>query len=411
MDLILRNARVLRRGETSGPVDVGIDAGGIVAIAQGLDAPGQSIDLDGRLVTPSLVETHVHLDKSCILGRCKAETGTLDEAIREVARLKAGFTPEDVYERAKRTLERSIGHGIGFMRTHVEVDPAIGLRGLEGVLPLIDEYRWALDLEVCVFPQEGLLNNPGTDELMVAALERGAKVVGAAPYTDTDPKGQIDRVFAMAREVDADIDMHLDFFSSAERMDLDYVCEATERWRYGGRVAVGHVTTLSLIEPGRFDAIAKRLADAGIAVTVLPSTDLYLTGRHQSHSVLRGVTPVHKLLERGVRGSISTNNVLNPFTPFGDGSLLRIANLYANVAQIGRRDDLRRCFDLVSQNAAELMRVADYGIAPGNDADLVVWDAGSPEQAVAEIAPPLYGFKRGRMTFSRAPVKLHPPLP
>jgi cytosine deaminase len=409
MDLILRNGRVLRGRETSSPVDVGIDGGRIVAIERALQAPGAALELGGRLIAPSLVETHVHLDKSCILERCDAQTGTLDEAIKEVARLKAQFSPDDVYLRAKRTLERSIGHGVGFLRTHVEVDPVIGLRGLEGVLPLAAEYRWALDLEICVFPQEGLLNHPGTDELMVAALKRGAKVVGAAPYTDTDPNGQIDRVFALAREHDCDIDMHLDFFSSAERMDLDYVCETTERYRYGGRVTVGHVTTLSVIDPERFAAIARRLANVGVAVTVLPATDLYLTGRHQMHSVMRGVTPAHQLLRHGVSCSISTNNVLNPFTPFGDGSLMRIANLYANVCQVGRRDDVRACFDLVSQHAAQVMRLPQYGVEPGHCADLVVWDAASPEQAVAEIAPPIYGFKRGRMTFSREPVKLHPP--
>ena len=115
------------------------------------------------------------------------------------------------------------------MRTHLEVDPGIGLRGLEGVLPLIDEYSWAIDLEICVFPQEGLLNNPGTDELMVAALEARRPVVGAAPYTDTDPHGQIDRVFEMAREFDVDIDMHLDFGADRRDLDLDHVCRLTER--------------------------------------------------------------------------------------------------------------------------------------------------------------------------------------
>ena len=406
MDLILRNGRVLRGGEASDRVDIGIDGGRIAAIERGLQACGREIELDGRLIAPSLVETHVHLDKSCVLDRCKAETGTLDEAIREVAGLKATFTADDVHARARRTLERSIGHGVGFMRTHVEVDPVIGLRGFDGVTALIDEFRWAIDLEICVFPQEGLLNNPGTEELMIAALKRGAKVVGAAPYTDTDPHGQIDRVFAIARDFDVDIDMHLDFFSTAERMDIDYVCEMTERCGYGGRVTVGHVTALSVIEPQRFEAIARRLTNVGVAVTVLPSTDLYLTGRHQSHSVLRGVTPAHKLLRLGVNCSVSTNNVLNPFTPFGDGSLLRIANLYANVCQVGQRDDLRACFALVSQHAADVMRLPGYGVAAGNSADLVIWDATAPEQAIAEIARPLYGFKRGRMTFSRGPVKL-----
>ena len=145
-------------------------------------------------------------------------------------------------------------------------------------------------------------------------------------------------------------------------------------------------------------------------MTVLPATDLYLTGRHQSHSVLRGVTPAHRLLRHGVNCSISTNNVLNPFTPFGDGSLMRIANLYANVCQVGRRDDMRACFDLVSRHAAKLMRLDGSRNRVGNAADMLVLDASSPEQAIAEIAPPLYGFKRGRMTFSRAPVALHAPV-
>ena len=135
------------------------------------------------------------------------------------------------------------------MRTHLEVDPGVGLRGLEGVLPLIREYAWAIDLEICVFPQEGLLNNPGTDELIVAALERGCRVVGGVPYADSDPVGQIDRIFEIAREFDVDIDMHLDFGPTAEGMDLDHVCRRTEEYQYGGRVAIGHVTRAAAMSP------------------------------------------------------------------------------------------------------------------------------------------------------------------
>jgi cytosine deaminase len=409
MDLILRNARLLGNADPAAQLDIGVDKGRIAAIAPNLAATGKEIDLAGRLVGPSFIETHIHLDKSCILDRCKSERGDLEEAIAEVAKQKKSFTAEDVHERAKRTLEKCISHGTGFMRTHLEVDPGIGLRGLDGVLPLIEEYKWALDLEICVFPQEGLLNNPGTDELMVAALKRGARVVGAAPYTDTNPHGQIDRVFEMAREFDADVDMHLDFGNTAEYMDIDYVCEVTEKHKYGGRVTVGHVTKMSVIPPEQLDAIAKRLANAGVAVTVLPSTDLYLMARHQTHSHLRGLVPVHKLLGQGVNCSLSTNNVLNPFTPFGDCSLIRMANLYANVCQVGKRDDIRECYDMVSRRSAKLLRLKDYGLEVGKSADLVVLDAESPEQAVSELVAPLYGFKRGRMTFSRAPVQLNRP--
>ncbi|MGE0118083.1 MAG: amidohydrolase family protein [Dongiaceae bacterium] len=408
MDLILRNARLPDAGPDT-KTDVGIESGRIAAIAPALPAAGPEIDLQGRLLSPGFIETHIHLDKSRILDRCKAERGELDEAIAEVAKAKKAFTAEDVYDRAKRTLERCILQGTTHIRTQLEVDPGIGLRGLEGVLPLLREYAWAVDMEICVFPQEGLLNNPGTDELMVEALKRGCRVVGAAPYTDRDPHGQIDRVFAMAREFDVDIDMHLDFGPEADDLDLLYVCECTERFRYGGRVAIGHVTKLSAADPQRFEISARRMADAGVALTVLPSTDLYLMGRHMDHSVMRGVTLAHKLLKSGVNCSLSTNNVLNPFTPFGDCSLVRMANLYANIGQVGARSDVRECFDMITARSAALMRIDGYGLAVGRPADLVVLDCAAPEEAVAELAPPLYGFKRGRMTFSRAPAVLHRP--
>lgn len=407
MDTILKNARLLH--DLSSTLDIGIDEGRIAAITPDLDAAGDTVDLGGRLVSPGFIETHIHLDKSCILERCKAERGDLDEAIAEVTKAKVAFTAEDVYARAKRTLEKCIANGTTHMRTQLEVDPGIGLRGLEGVLPLIDEYKWAIDIEICIFPQEGLLNNPGTDELMVAALKSGGSVVGAAPYTDSDPHGQIDRIFEMAREFDIDIDMHLDFGPDPDDLDLRYVCELTEKFGYGGRVAIGHVTKLSGAPPAVFDQAATRLADAGVALTVLPSTDLYLMGRHMEHSVMRGVTATHKLLHKGVNCSLSTNNVLNPFTPFGDCSLIRMANLYANICQVGARDDIRECFNMITARSAALMNLDDYGLEVGKSADLVVLDAAQPEAAVAELAPVLYAYKRGRRTLTREPVVLHRP--
>ena len=407
MDLILRNARLI--GAEQQVTDIGIAGGKIAEIRPGLAAEGETLDLQGRLVSSGLIETHIHLDKSCILDRVKAEKGDLEEAIGEVARVKKDFTPEDVYARGKKTLEKCILNGTTHMRTQLEVDPGIGLRGLEGVRKLVADYKWAIDIEICIFPQEGLLNNPGTDELMVAALKSGGSVVGAAPYTDSSPHGQIDRIFEMAREFDIDIDMHLDFAPTADQLDLLYVCEQADKFKYGGRVAIGHVTKLSAAPPDLFDKCAKRMADSGVALTVLPSTDLYLMGRHMNHSVMRGVAPSHRALHLGCNCSLSTNNVLNPFTPFGDCSLVRMANLYANICQVGARGDIRECFNMISSRSAKLMNLKNYGLTPGCSADLVVLDATSPEEAVAELSPVLYAFKRGRKTVSRARPQLHRP--
>ncbi len=408
MDLVVQGAML---ADGTGPMDVGIAAGRIAAIAPALHADAPVIPAGGCLLIPGLVETHLHLDKTCILDRCPAAEGSVAEAVRLTSAAKRGFTPEDVHARGQRTLERCIGWGTTRIRTHVEVDPGIGLRGFEGVQQLTRDYAWAVDIELCVFPQEGLLDNPGTDELLQEGLRRGARVIGAAPYCDTDPRGQIDRVFALAREWDVDVDMHLDMGDTPDGMQVEYVCRKTEEHGWGGRVAVGHVTQMSLVPPAQFASLAATLARAGVAVTVLPSTDLFLMSRTHDHAIPRGVVTAEPLRAAGVTCSVATNNVLNPFTPYGDANLLRMANLYANVCHVARPADLLACLGMVTTDAARLMRVDGYGIRAGAPADLVLLDAGTGAAAVAELAQPLWGMKAGRMTFTRPRPVLHPPGP
>ena len=142
---------------------------------------------------------------------------------------------------------------------------------------------------------------------------------------------------------------------------------------------------------------------------MLPATDLYLMGRNHDHAIPRGVVAAEALRAAGVTCSIATNNVLNPFTPYGDANLLRMANLYANVCHVARPDALAGCLEMVTTDAARLMRVPEYGVRVGTPADLVLLDAASPAAAVAELAQPLWGMKAGRMTFTRARPVLHPP--
>jgi cytosine/creatinine deaminase len=406
LDLVLRQARIVGR---DGALDIGIGDGRIAAVAAHIESDARAVPLDGRLAFPGFVDTHIHLDKSCISDRCRCERGTLQEAIAAVAAAKAAFTEDDVYARARRTLECAIVQGTTHMRTHVEIDPRIGLRGFDAIRRLKADYAWAIDLEICVFPQEGLTNDPGAEDLLIAACTAGADLIGGCPYTDTDPHGQIARIFALAERFDLDIDFHLDFDIDPSWMHLDEVCRLTAESRRGGRVAIGHVTKLSALAPDAFDAVARRLADAGVAVTVLPATDLFLMGRGHSHNVPRGVAPAHRLALRGVTCSLATNNVLNPFTPFGDCSLIRMANLYANTAHAGTDGERAACFDLVTASPARLMNLGAYGIAVGNPADVVVLDCADPAAAVAELAQPLLGFKRGRPTFTRPLPVLHRP--
>jgi cytosine deaminase len=403
MDLVIRNARLSDR-LAEGPLDIGIEGGRIVAITRGLAADAEAYDAEGHLVCPGLIETHIHLDKSRIIDRCAAQERSALSPVKGVTPLKQGMTVEDVRARAARTLKECIKHGTTRMRTQVEVDPGIGMRGFEGVQSLIADYRWAIDIEICVFPQEGLISYPGTDELLVEGLKRGAKVIGGAPRYDKDEAGQIHRIFELAREFDVDIDIHLDVGPTADQMNVHLVRELTEKYRRGGRVVVGHMAKLSLLPPDQVAALARSLADTGVAVTVLPTTDLFLMGRNRDHSVVRGVADANLLLKHGVKCSLSSNNILNPATPYGDCSLIRMANLYANVLQVDRPAELRDCFGMLTDMSARLLNLKDYGFAVGNPADVVVINAQAPEQVIAEIAQPLAVFKNGRQT-----VLWHPP--
>ena len=396
MELIIRNARL--SDHPGDPLDLGIERGRIAAVERNIAADAPTYDAKGLLACPGLIESHIHLDKSRIIDRCAPQERAKLSPVFGVTPVKKTMTVEDVHARAAATLEECIKHGTTRMRTQVEVDPGIGMRGYDGVEALVKEYSWAIDIELCVFPQEGLISFPGTDELMAAALKRGAKVIGGAPRYDKDGPGQIRRIFELAREFDVDIDMHLDVGPTADDMYIHQVRELTDQYKRGGRVVAGHMAKLSLLPPDQLAAIARQLADSGIAITVLPATDLFLMGRDQDHSVRRGVADAHMLCRHGVKCSLSTNNVLNPATPYGDCSLIRIANMYANLQFLDRPEELRQCFELLTGRSAQLLNFKGYGFKVGNPADVVLFNAQTPEQAIAEIAQPVAAFKNGKQT-------------
>ncbi|WP_417711562.1 amidohydrolase family protein [Roseibium aggregatum] len=389
-------------------VDVAVENGKISAIGVDLPESAEEVDGKGVLLVPGFVESHLHLDKACILDRCRNETGTLEGAISSVAEAKKGFSEEDVYDRGRKVLEKAIVQGTNAIRTHVEIDPGIGLTGVHAIQRLKQDFAWALDLQICVFPQEGLLNNPGTSELLEQALLEGADLLGGCPYTDSDPYGQIACLFDMAQRHDVDLDFHLDFDLDPSWRHLDEIARQTVAYGWQGRVAIGHVTKLSALSREDLLEAVQILKTADIALTVLPSTDLFLMGRGSENLVPRGVAPAHIFHEHGVCCTVATNNVLNPFTPYGDCSLPRMANLYANVHQLGSEAELEVCFDMVTAAPRRLINKT-HRIEVGQDATFVALPASSGNQIVSEIIRPVWGMKNGKFTFEQAPARLLEP--
>jgi cytosine deaminase len=407
---ILTNARLPDAGASSATVDIAVTDGRIAAIEPRISAEATRVDAGGHLVSPGLVESHFHLDKSRILDRVTAlEDKRATDYMKRVSSVKDTFTVEDTYARARETLEQCVLNGVMHMRTHIEVDPNVGLRGFDAIERLAKDYAWSIEVQLCVFLQEGWTNVAGAESNVVQALKRGATVVGGAPRYDANGPAQIERIFALAKEFDVDVDIHGDGGYTTHDMMAWQICDLTDRMGWGGRVAIGHGNKYSCLTDAELARVGKRLADSGVAVSVLPATDLFTSGRHQEHSVMRGLADANALLAQGANCSIATNNVLNPFTPYGDCSLVRIANMYANVIQRGTDKDLSDCFAMVSERPARILRKRDYGIAVGNPADLVVWNAKTPAEAIAKVAQPLMGFKRGRRVFTREAPVLHRP--
>ncbi len=394
-DLLLQGCR-LPDGRL---VDLGTLDGKIAEIGSLTGRPAhRAVDCGGLVLTPGLVDAHIHLDKALLSERAPSIEGTVTEALRVTAAAKRRFTVEDIRARARRALDQAAHAGTTALRSHVEIDPIVELRGLEALTELKREYAPAIDLQLCAFAQEGILRSPGTEALLAQALRSGADLIGGCPYNDTDAHSQIDIVFRLAREFDVDVDFHIDFFDEPEHMDVLYVAEQAVRFGWQGRVAVGHVSELAALSPEALDRAAAILKDAGVGVIILPATDLYLMGRKDVKNVRRGVAPAKRLLAAGVTVAAATNNILNAFTPMGTGDLALMGYLMTAAAHMGTERDVADILAMVTEHPARILRLPDYGLHVGARADLLLWETERPAEVVTTMAPRRLVVKAGRLS-------------
>ncbi|OFA13101.1 cytosine deaminase [Lentilactobacillus sunkii] len=397
MDLLLKNVRV---NDDAGLVNIAIKGGKIEKVsASVIDEPAnKTIDGDGHVLIPGLVESHIHLDKALISSRVHNQSGTLKEAIAVTAKAKPTFTKEDIYQRAKKALEMEIAHGVTSMRTHAEFSPDTGFDGFKTILRLKEEYKDMIDIQVVAFPQDGIFKLPGMTEMMDEAMQMGADVVGGIPYVDPDPKQHIDFIFDLAKKYGKDIDFHQDFFDDADNITVDYIAQKTIDEGMQGRVSVGHETALAALPPEGLKPIIELMHEAKINVMSLPETDLHLGGRTDTYNVRRCVTPIRKLRDGGVNVSLSTNNIRNPFTPFGNGDIMQVGFLAVPVAHLGGLQDLPTVLTMLTYNPAKALRLKNYGLKVGDNADMVLLDSTKVSDAVIDIPDRLYVIKNGEIT-------------
>src|SRR2546426_4517963 len=378
--------------------DIAIQQGRIRAVAPGLHTVARAqLEVTGKLVLPGFVESHIHPDKAFVADRAPGlhAGGPTPQVL--LAELKKAFTVDDIYQRARRALRYAVRHGCTAMRAHVEIDAYVGLRGVEALQRVQAECAGVLDLQLVAFAQEGLFHDNVTQGLLREALQMGLPVLGGCPYMDQDQRRHIDWCFDIAEAFNVPLDFHADSSDDPALLTCTYIAEQTIARGMQGRVVLGHLCTLDMLEADQRAQVIDLLQQAGIHAISLPATELHVKGRSQAPRTWRGVTRIGELREAGVNVSISTNNIVNPFTPCGHPDLLRQALVTAMAAHLGNLDQLAWLPELITTNPARALGLEGYGLAPGCRADLVVLDARDAAQAITEQAEKLYVVKAGRV--------------
>lgn len=393
-DLVIRRA-VLRSGRI---VDVGIAGDRIVAVEPALPVGlWPTLDAEERLVIRGYVDPHMHLDKALLGERAPNLSRTLDEAIRVTRHLKRQVSREDVTERALRVAEMAMANGVRAIRTHVDVDPIVGLEGLRALLEVREALKGKIQIQIVAFPQEGLGSGDIVIELLGQALAEGADLLGGIPAREADPGDHLNKLFALATERVVALDLHVDESDDPADFTLPLVIEYTRRYRWEGRVTVAHLCSLAAVPDEVAMPVIRELRQCGIAVVTLPSTNLYLQGRRDRGLIRRGTTRIRELLANGVQVVAGSDNLRDPFNPFGNANPVETAWLLAHLAHMGGLDELQQAFDMVTDRAAAVLGLREWDLAPGTPADLLILPVRNPAAALTGLVRPVHRIAAGKI--------------
>jgi len=360
-----------------------------------------TLDAEGRMAVPGFVEPHIHLDKALISERAPVNrSGTLTEAIEILWELKSNYTVDEIADRAARVLAQALENGISRLRTHVDVDPIGGTRPAEGLIRARERFGDLIDIQIVAFPQEGIVKSPGTEALMREVMRLGVDVVGGMPFNEASPQDSrrhIEIVFDIARQFDADIDMHVDETDDPAARTLEVLAELTIANSWQGRVTAGHTCALASYPRDYADHVIGRLRQANVNMIANPATNLMLQGRLDDYPKRRGVTQVKELLAAGVNVACGQDCVHDTFYPFGQNDPLEIAFLLCHASQMSQPAEILTVMDMVTNNGAKALRVPDFRVAVGGVADLVVLDARDARAAFATRLPRRWVIRKGRL--------------
>ncbi|MDQ6918828.1 MAG: cytosine deaminase [Candidatus Dormibacteraeota bacterium] len=400
LDLLLENVRL---AGATGLTRVGVRDGRIAA------PDGEStqiIDLAGALVTPALVEPHIHLDAVLTVGEPRHnQTGSLFEGIAIWAERVKTLSVDDVKRRAGTVLRWQLANGVQHVRSHVDVcDPE--LRAVRGLVELRDEVGDQMDIQLVAFPQQGIMSFEGGADLMRKAVALGVDVVGAIPHFEISREyGEQSVKFAMAlaAEHGLRVDIHCDETDDEHSRFVEVMAAETIRLGLEGRVTASHTTAMHGYNAAYAYRVINNIKRAGMHMVTNPLDNAVLQGRFDSYPIRRGHTRVKELLAAGVNTCIGHDSVMDPWYPLGYGDPLQAAFVLAHFGQMSGATELLTLIDMITGNPALALGIDNYGLAVGNRADLVAFAAPSESDAIRLVAPRRLVLRAGKVVARTEP--------
>jgi cytosine deaminase len=406
VNLLVRNARLL----DGSVVDLRAEDGRWRRIGADLEADAfEVLDVEGRLVTPPLVDCHLHLDASLTAGRPRwNESGTLIEGIHVWGELKPSLTVEDVVARARQIVKWSVAQGTLFIRAHADVsgDNDAMLRGL---LQVRDEVADLCTIQVTAFPQDGIYQRDGDEQRLEHAIRLGVDCVGGIPhYEPTSELGllEVHRVFDLARQYSRRIDVHCDETDDPHSRFLEVMADDTVKHGLGGRVTASHCTAMGSYEPYYSSKLHGFLRRAGINVVVNPFANSLIQGRLDVYPKRRGFAQLKELLAAGVNVSLGNDVIMDPWYLLGRADMVEAASLALHFTYMSGLDEIPEMLRCATERGARTLGVEDeYGLEEGKPADLVVYDAPNALEVLRLHPPRRWVIRRGRVVAETTPAR------
>ena len=400
LDLLLKNARL--PGAVS-LADLGVRDGRLAPVEA---EAREVIDLRGSLVTPALVEPHIHLDAVLTVGEPRHnESGSLFEGIAIWAERVKTLSVEDVKSRVRTVLRWQLANGVQFIRSHVDVcDPE--LRAVRALTELREEVAGQVELQLVAFPQQGIQSFSGGEDLMRRALDMGVDVVGAIPHFEISREyGEQSVKFAMqlASERGLRVDIHCDETDDDHSRFVEVMAAETIRLGMEGRVTASHTTAMHSYNNAYAYRLIRNLKRAEMHMITNPLDNSVLQGRFDTGPIRRGHTRVKELLAAGVNVSVGHDSVMDPWYPLGYGDPLQAAFVLAHYGQMSGRSELLQLIEMITANPARALGLQDYGLAVGDRADLVCFAAPSEMDAIRLVAPRRLVLRAGRVVARTEP--------